>query len=398
MASSVLRSRFLKIVFAGPTDVNQLADLTGQPAPVNVHSFGLTADIVRQYVQMGHQVHVIVQSSEVTSSLTYGTESLSVTIVPVRRALHTVPSWFRREVREIKDAILKAKPDVVHAHWTYEYARGGLASGLPILITAHDAPTRIWRMMKPKYFWWPKLLQAALVARTARHMTAVSPYTADVWSNELGYKGSMQVVPNGLPESLLSGARAPRQPREPGGWTFVAVGQGFSDRKNTSNLIKAFQLVRKSHPEAKLVLFGSDHGPGQLAETWAKNNSSCVGIEFAGRQPHASIMEALRERADVYVHPSLEESCCRAVLEAMAHNLPIVGGKNSGGVPWQLDEGNLGLLCDVLNPQDLAQSMIAAQSNSELGKSGLSVVEAKYAIDRISNQYLDILGSLTTAR
>ena len=35
------------------------------------------------------------------------------------------------------------KPDVVHGHWTYEFALGAMDTGLPCGVTAHDSPYTI---------------------------------------------------------------------------------------------------------------------------------------------------------------------------------------------------------------------------------------------------------------
>ncbi len=44
-------------------------------------------------------------------------------------------------------------------------------------------------------------------------------------------------------------------------------------------------------------------------------------------------LTTLAESVDVLVHPSLEESQCMAVIEAMAMGLPVIAGKFSGAIP-----------------------------------------------------------------
>jgi glycosyltransferase involved in cell wall biosynthesis len=60
------------------------------------------------------------------------------------------------------------------------------------------------------------------------------------------------------------------------------------------------------------------------------------------------------------VHPSRWEACCMAIAEAMSLGLPVVGGRDSGGVGWQLDQGRAGILVDVTDPRDIARGILAA--------------------------------------
>lgn len=45
------------------------------------------------------------------------------------------------------------------------------------------------------------------------------------------------------------------------------------------------------------------------------------------------------------------------LLEAHGAGLPIVGGVNSGGVPYVLDDGRAGWLTDVSDPRALASTL-----------------------------------------
>ena len=46
------------------------------------------------------------------------------------------------------------------------------------------------------------------------------------------------------------------------------------------------------------------------------------------------------------------------VLEAMITQTPVVGGRSSGNVPYLLDHGRAGALCDVRDPGDIARVVI----------------------------------------
>ena len=57
--------------------------------------------------------------------------------------------------------------------------------------------------------------------------------------------------------------------------------------------------------------------------------------------------------------PSYQEGLPRAMIEAMSFGLPVIGGEQSGGVPWVLDYGNAGLLADISSPTNMVEKMTA---------------------------------------
>ena len=106
----------------------------------------------------------------------------------------------RVERHAVRDGVLRTRPDLVHAHWCYEYALGAFASGIPTLVTVHDWMPAILRLTKARY--WPywsglTLLYFATLAR-ARYLTANSPYTAEKVRRFT--RASLEVVPNGMPD------------------------------------------------------------------------------------------------------------------------------------------------------------------------------------------------------
>jgi glycosyltransferase involved in cell wall biosynthesis len=244
--------------------------------------------------------------------------------------------------------------DVIHAHWNYEFALAALASRVPTLVTAHDWAPLILRL-HPDPFLLSRLAMSFSALRTAPRLTAVSPYLAGKlapWTRAGARPPT--VVPNGVPTGLLENHRdAPNGP----GPVLGAVCNGFGRLKNTATLLRAFALVR-GHLDARLVLVGVHHGPGEPAEQWAAREGLAGGVDFRGAVPAASL-PALLDSFDVLVHPSLEESFGMAVLEAMARRVAVIGGQRSGAVPWLLDGGRAGVLTDVSDAHALARSMLS---------------------------------------
>jgi glycosyltransferase involved in cell wall biosynthesis len=132
---------------------------------------------------------------------------------------------------------------------------------------------------------------------------------------------------------------------------------GMGARKNPIPLIRAFQLIRKEIPESVLRLVGVDYEVDGKAHAWAKTNGLEKGCEFVGPLDREQLVNAL-DTASLMIHPALEESFGNVLIEAMARRVPVLGGKDSGAVPWVLDGGRAGAICDVRNPEGIAREAI----------------------------------------
>ena len=245
-------------------------------------------------------------------------------------------------------AIDREKPAFLHAHFTYEYALAAIESGLPHVVTAHDAavnclryafipPLQTSRTFGDYYkgtrgivFSVMRTVMAYRVARKAQSVVAVSPYVADHLRRYGFRKGRIDVISNGMPTAHFE---RPRN-REPGrAFTFATVLSYWGRLKNGGAAIEAFAKVRKVLPEAQMLMFGAGHSADGLAAAWAGKKGLKVGIEFIGPVPHAKVIDLLSRRVDVLVHPSLEEAHGMPLIEAMSLGIPAIGGDRVGGVP-----------------------------------------------------------------
>ena len=113
------------------------------------------------------------------------------------------------------------------------------------------------------------------------------------------------------------------------------------------------------------------------------------GIILRGHVPHDKLTEVLCA-ATIMVHPSLEESFGNTLIEAMACGLPIIGGEKSGAVPYVLDHGRAGVLCDVADRESLTSSIIALLKDPEkcraLSRAGLARVKSVFSIEVVCDQ------------
>ena len=100
------------------------------------------------------------------------------------------------------------------------------------------------------------------------------------------------------------------------------------------------------------------------------------------------------EQTALLLHPALEECCPLTLIEAMSCGVPVIGGKNSGGVPWVLDDGNAGLLADVSDPQNIAEKILSLLTNkelyTELSNKSLQRVQQLFTQSSVASAYEEI--------
>lgn len=383
----------------GPINVDQFRDLVDEDdwseelpsgtggIPVNLLS--------RELVSRGVRMLVVSLDPSVQDEVVLRGPNLKICIGPVRGGVARARDFWSVERKYLHRVLRRERPDLVHAQWTYEYALAAQKSGLPHVITAHDAPLAVLRHNFIPYRI-ARTMMAFRVASRAKRLISVSPFVASHLARFMLYRGSREVIPNGMPESMF-GLRSTRNGARRS-LTFASVLQGWGSMKNAEVAIEAFARVRRVHPEARLVLFGYGHGPGEEAERWSRERGFAEGVEFVGEHPHAQVIETLAREVDVLVHPSLLEANCLVLLEAMTLGVPVIAGKAAGGTPWTLDDGKAGILVDVKDAAAVARAMERlAQSREEReawGQRGLSLATRRYHIRHVADAYERVYAEL----
>lgn len=361
----------MRIGIAGPVATENIARFLENETsslPKGYSGAPFMNTLIGALVRRGHDVSVYTTSGDISiltpEPIRVERKRFRIYYSPVRphaiRFHEALPGrildGFALERRHLRRAIELDQPDVIHAHWTYEFALAGLASGLPCLVTVHDSPLQVLRYM-PNPYRFGRLLMAIRALRRARFLTGVSPYVADQITRFT--KVPAVVIPNPMPslptESAGSmGRKGLQDLNKP---IVAMVLNGWGRLKNPIIGMKAFSLLRSHIPGARLRLFGHDFGPGQSAERVARARGLVTGVEFIGSVPHSDLMAEI-SKSNVLLHPSLEEACPLALVEAMALGVPVVAGDASGAVPWVLDHGRGGVLTDVRSAHAMCQSLL----------------------------------------
>lgn len=245
--------------------------------------------------------------------------------------------------------------DVLHAHWTYDcaYAASAYAAQMPVFCTVRDIAPYIWSVvsLKEKITWTFRLYLNNLVFKNRQiHFIANSPYTASAVKK--WYKIDAPIIPNSIKDSFIKqdGHVYPQQ------FTILCISSGNDKRKNVIALVKAFRMFREKYPESSLRLIGFPFVDGnEVMEQWRKEGL-LEQVELTGAVPHDKLTEYL-DVCSVFVTPSLEETFGNTLLESIVRKVPVIGGRDSGAVPYVLHQGKAGYLCDVSRPVDIFHAL-----------------------------------------
>jgi glycosyltransferase involved in cell wall biosynthesis len=379
----------MKIGFAGPVSLQMLAGHVnhGDELPVG-YEFPPMALWVEELLRRGHDVTLFSLAPGLATARYFVGPRLRI-YVGCYRARHRARDLFRQEREDLRAAMSASDCDVIHAHWTYEFALAALAAGKPTLVTAHDAPGAILRLTRDGYRAL-RFVMAWMVARRARTLTAVSTYVADHFRRVLHYRGDITVVPNGLPAASFSADHF-RRARSPV-FTYVTVLSGWGPVKNGELALLAYQQVRQELPATRLVMFGAGYELGGAAHRWAVAHGVAESVEFAGPVKHHALAGRLAAEADVLIHPAKEESFCMAAAEAMALGIPVIAGDDAGGITDVVKDGVGGLLVP-LRPCEMARAMRRLATDEGLRNSLSCGARARagleYSIANVFDAYED---------
>lgn len=385
----------LRITVVGPISPREFADvLNADPTQLPKGLVGIpVTELVHELLHLGHFVHVVTASPDITEPVVFRSLHMILSVAPYRqRARNRALDLFRKERLTMADQICSVDVDVVHAHWTYEFAAAALTSPFPTIVTTHDSPLRVLRYSPDAY----RLLRAILalfVRIRIKNLTAVSPYLATQWRQSMLYRREILVIPNIAP--TLDAKRPGTAGKQADEFAYVQILDiaDSSPRKNVKTLIKAFSIVRDIRPQVRwrLVLIGAGlDDDGDLAK-WSRTEELSDGIHFMGIQSREAIAEQFAS-TNIFVHPSLEEAQPMALLEAMRTGVPVIAGDRAGGVPWTLDNGRAGKLVDVTRQERVASAIVSLSEDpaesDELARRAHLLVSERYSRRAVAAKYI----------
>jgi glycosyltransferase involved in cell wall biosynthesis len=132
--------------------------------------------------------------------------------------------------------------------------------------------------------------------------------------------------------------------------------RSFHPIYNPEMAVRVLSKLKKSVPNARLIMAGPDKGSKaqtvQLAEELGLSDS----IQFLGFLDHESKIREFGQ-SDIYINTNRIDNMPVSVLEARALGLPVVA-TNVGGLPHLIEHEADGLLVESDDPDDMASAII----------------------------------------
>ncbi len=220
---------------------------------------------------------------------------------------------------------------------------------LPLLMVLHGGNLPEFLEKYPR---WTKR-----VFRRADLLVAPSPFLA----KKIGAHGfEIKVVPNVIElESYPFRERTKLAPR-------LLWMRSFHPIYNPQMAIEVFGELRKSYPNATLLMAGVDKGLEPEIKKMVSEMNLSEAVVLPGFLNAAQKAKAFSE-ADIFLNTNRADNMPVSVVEACACGLPVVA-TNVGGLPFLISDGENGLLVENENVGEMTEAIKSLLENADLTK------------------------------
>jgi glycosyltransferase involved in cell wall biosynthesis len=391
--------------------------MTGKPRPLRILQITSTAvggswfhDQVHGLARLGNQVCAVLPREGPLADRLRAIDGVQVKIIAFGLSRH--PRQWPALIRgqwQLTRFIRQYRPDVVHAHLiiamlaaraaTACHRRALMVSQVPGLVHLRMAPFRILDRLS-LHRDDLVLGSCRAIATRYRAMGArdveVSYYGCDVHRFDPATPSqpfrTEFAITDATPAIGMVAYMYPSKFRD-----FRQIGV-----KGHEVFIDAVPLILRRHPSAKFFIVGDEligdgHYRRQLEERAARLGVA-DRIQFTGlRTDIGPVMAGL----DVLVNPSMDESACYTVVEALLMLKGVVA-TDVGGLPDTVQHERTGLLVPPADPAALAQAVAALVADPagrrELAARGRELALRQFDITRTVDQVNDLYHQALAAR
>lgn len=272
--------------------------------------------------------------------------------------------------------------------------------GIKYVIRLHGGHHFFAESENRKINWW-KGFQEKISFKNADAFIAISNYVKSHTEKYLSFHDKPVAYISNLIDTDFF---APRN-NPINHYSIVFMGS-ICEKKGVRQLVQAFPLVKAQFPEATLELYGREwfFPDGTSYNDFLQNEVICkldshvaAAIHFHGQVNYEEVPERYA-KAHVCVFPSHMETQGLVAPEAMAMQKTVLF-TNRGPGPETITPYETGLLCDPLDPKDIAEKIIWVFSNDdkseEIAISARESVIQKYSSEVIIKKNIEFFKSLT---
>jgi hypothetical protein len=274
---------------------------------------------------------------------------------------------FRRDVRKLRAAISRARPDlvIVTSALLPTALLAASSAGVPSLLYAGEILDEPRISSGPRTAAGKALLR--LAARSASAIVACSDRVARQYTALGAERVSTISPPIGSCYAGGDGERFRRARGIPADAPLIVVVGALTHGRGQDVLIKALPAIRASIPDAHLAIVGEPH-PRELDYEYARdlarlgNALAPRAITFTGFEQH---IEDAYAASSVVVNPARYEAFGRVAFEALLAGQPVVS-TSIGAVPELLRDGVDALLVPSDHPPAMASAVTQVLSDGDL--------------------------------
>ena len=168
----------------------------------------------------------------------------------------------------------------------------------------------------------------------------------------------------------------------------------FVGRLDTQKNLESLLDALRGLPDVRLTVVGE--GPLRSALE-ARARAHGVHAEFIGRVAHSDLPTVLN-RSEVFVLPSHYEGNPKALVEAMACGLPVIGAR-SPGIKEIVIHGETGFLCGT-SPAEIRSAVLEVSNDPALRErirqGGLQYVQQSCSLTFAAERERAVLASIVS--
>lgn len=337
--------------------------LCNELAPAPAGGIGtFTSELTRGLNEFGHCVHLISLDKEIQSD-TCEVVSSQLTIHRVAAGEGRVRGYLNRLrlflfIRKLAE---ERQIDLIEVPDFEGWCAGWMQLPIPVVVRLHGSASYFAAEMRAPIPASIKFIEELAVQR-ADHVVSVSGYTARRSEEVFGLPLTSTIIHNAVMLPDLARTKTDFLSRD-----LVCYSGTLIEKKGVFSLARAWPLVRKRRPNARLMMIGKDgrhgaHSAIQVIRELAGIHAD--SIVFPGHLPKRE-MEGLLTSADVAVFPSYSETFALAPMEAMALCVPTIYTTRASGRELIRHDAD-GWLCDPDRIDELANQIVSLLEDEAL--------------------------------
>lgn len=364
-------------------------------SPKNRTVYNFRADLIRELIELGYEV--VVTGPDMTDvdriralGVRFIETSVEKTGVSIYRDLRYMLGLWRMMRRE--------KPDVTLGYTVKPVTYGAIAAKLAGVKNINSLVTG------GGYTFTSKELKARLLGIIVRTLYRIGLGVSDhvIFQNpdDLDEFVAKRLVKR-KKCSIVHGSGVNMEHFQPAPYpeqvTFFMLSRLLKS-KGVVEYLKAAEIIKREHPEARFLLLGK----------YEQSMQDAIPQELVERYIDSGVVERFEETEDVrpfyemcsvYVLPSYREGTPRTSLEAMAMARPIIT-TDTNGCRGTVKDGLNGYMVPVADVDELAAAMrrfiVWPELIERMGQESLAMCRRRFEVGKVNQRMLEIMKIMQT--